>query len=619
PTPTPAPVPVPQTVDGVVITDTSTSTTTTVTDPGTGELKTVILATVVTTIPIVEETRQEEIAATTGADIPLAKDSAGNVLLGISVPTGVGLTSEASTPNPTTPLTLREMLIAAAEPRATSPANFQAILQEGIDAYIPKVTDEAQVTVRTISFTSGTTPPNPTQPIVITGATGTGEGDAEHPQRQEALVIDVRNLPKGTPLLLNDVEFAIIIGAVRVQGGDGRNFVVGDNEDQFIVLGADDDILHGRGGNDTIGSLDGNDQTFGDAGNDAVYGGAGNDQVSGGSGNDRMNGGFGFDVALQSGTLTDYQVSTEGATVILTQNKIGEQDRFTDVEQIRFDSGTTLTLAHSQGEAVAAHLVGTWLHRDLTPDEGAYVQQHLSTSTANAIVNAFLTLPEAAKLSSSTPADLLAGLSGNPAILNLDIQRNLTGSDANDQGYLPLGLGLNVDGARGFDVLHLRGSLNDMHLAQKGGVLELTQLTDGAMVNLTNAEMLTFDSGENVVLAHNKQEGDLARLVHTFLNRSASADEWQLGVQALQSHVDPAGITNWLQDHAHLQNLTNQDYIQTLYQNTFDRAASIEELNKYQPQLDNGTLDRGVLAVELASSPEAVTTVGSVMTFEGWM
>ena len=62
----------------------------------------------------------------------------------------------------------------------------------------------------------------------------------------------------------------------------------------------------------------------------------------------RSDGGFGFDVALQVGALSDYQVMRLGSSAILTHNGTGDQDSFTDVEQIRFDRGPALTLAHSQ-------------------------------------------------------------------------------------------------------------------------------------------------------------------------------------------------------------------------------------------------------------------------------
>ena len=67
----------------------------------------------------------------------------------------------------------------------------------------------------------------PDTPIVITGSTNGGT-------QQSALVIDGRSLPAGTQINLDNVDFAAVIGSMTVVGGAGRNFVVGDDAQQFI-------------------------------------------------------------------------------------------------------------------------------------------------------------------------------------------------------------------------------------------------------------------------------------------------------------------------------------------------------------------------------------------------
>ncbi len=148
--------------------------------------------------------------------------------------------------------------------------------------------------------------------------------------------------------------------------------------------------------------------------------------------------------------------------------------------------------------------------------------------------------------------------------------------------------------------------------------MELTRLTDGAMLNLTNAEMLAFDGGENVVLAHNAQEASLGRLVHAFLERSASVSEWQLGTQLLQQGFHVENTLNWFQEQAHLQTLSNHDYVQTLYQNTLN-SVNMTAIAQYQQQLEQGTLDRNGVALEIVNSPEAQNTDLSVLTFTHWL
>ena len=186
------------------------------------------------------------------ADITLAKDSGGAALISVGLPVGVGIESETLSGGS---LTLRQMLVGASQVRLGEGAALSQIIQDGIDQYLPTVIDPAQIALRTLTLkaTPGTVAAGAlAQPIVITGAVGTGEASALHPHRGEALVIDARQLPAGAVLQLDNVEFAIVIGNCTVVGGSGRNFVVGDAAAQTIVLGAEDDVLHGGGGNDKL-------------------------------------------------------------------------------------------------------------------------------------------------------------------------------------------------------------------------------------------------------------------------------------------------------------------------------------------------------------------------------
>ena len=120
-------------------------------------------------------------------------------------------------------------------------------------------------------------------------------------------------------------------------GGAGQNAASGDSAAQWIGLGPEDDVLHGRGGNDTL---------------------------SGGSGNDRMDGGLGWDTALQSGSLQDNTVSLEGDALVLAHTGNGQVDQLKSVEMVRFDSGASLYIATSYAEAALAHLATRWRGRN---------------------------------------------------------------------------------------------------------------------------------------------------------------------------------------------------------------------------------------------------------------
>ena len=153
--------------------------------------------------------------------------------------------------------------------------------------------------------------------------------------RQEALVIDVSNLPPGTVLQLNDVEFAIIIGIGSFSGGEGRNMVFADGAPQTIILGEGNDTLHGGGGDDYIGSLGGDDLLFGDDGNDTL---------SGGQGNDSLDGGAGSDTALFTGNRDEYVVTYDAvhSSYTIADRVAGRDgtDVVSGVELFQFADGT---------------------------------------------------------------------------------------------------------------------------------------------------------------------------------------------------------------------------------------------------------------------------------------
>lgn len=542
--------------------------------------------------------------APTQYTVPLAVGSTGSTVVQIGLPAGVGVQSIATEGEN---LTLRQRLVGASNPLVNNDAEFTQIVQNGIDQYVPTVLNPTAVTVRALTLTvpTGTTGA-PAAPVLITGNTAD----------PSALVIDARQLPSGTALQVNDVTFAVVIGAARLSGGAGQNFVVGDDESQYIVLGADNDTLHGGGGNDTVGSLGGNDATYGDNGTDVVFGGTGNDQLSGGAGNDSLNGGLGYDVAIQSGILGDYTVSLDGNAVVLTNRLTGEQDRLVDVERVDFVSGPSLSIAYSEPEAAAEHLVTTWLGRNLTAAEGAVVRSW-DAGKAEQVAALFLSLPMSEPVRGKSISELLAGLDSNPNILRLNVADHYYGNASDEEGYLPMGLGIVIDGANGHDVLRV-GQRSDFHLEKVDGKLEITRLSDGAMYSLINTEMVVFDSGERVVVAETREDAIMARLAKTLLNRDVTVEEWKLGLQAVDAYYagthSKENLFAWFHARTDIETLNDSDYVQQLYTNAYGRNATDTELSSQLGRLSSGAVDRDLLALDIASSTEAAQVIGTVIS-----
>ena len=259
--PPPAPAPV---VDGVPV----------VTTPGQG-------GTTIVTIPVVVPTRPDDpnTPNPTLADIPLVSSPDGRPIVQVSVPAGIGLQAEGLPTPVSGPSALAELGL-----RIERLAGDNTELTNNGQVFFASLDPSEPLTVQTITATAGSGF-NPQVPFVISGSTAPADG-------KQAIILDARTMPSGTLIQVDNIDFIAVVGAVRVIGGEGQNAASGDGASQWIVLGADDDILHGGAGDDVVGSKGGNDRLYGDEGNDAIVGGRGNDHLEGGAGNDILQGGM---------------------------------------------------------------------------------------------------------------------------------------------------------------------------------------------------------------------------------------------------------------------------------------------------------------------------------------
>ncbi len=249
------------------------------------------LANQAVTVPITSATRADDPASLNPAyaDIPLGLGAGAlATTLLVSLPSGSGLHADGAT----TLLSNSQALVdlaARITAQGAAGSTVQADMAQHSAAFLAELAPEVQLISKTLApaVAPGTAL---SAPIYITGSSSTPAPGA-HNSTAIAVVIDMRALPTGATLHLNDVDFAAIVGAATLRGGAGSNYVVGDAAAQNMLLGADDDILYGGGGHDIIGSAGGDDLLDGGAGDDGVVGGIGNDKLYGGSGNDVLQGG----------------------------------------------------------------------------------------------------------------------------------------------------------------------------------------------------------------------------------------------------------------------------------------------------------------------------------------
>jgi serralysin len=108
----------------------------------------------------------------------------------------------------------------------------------------------------------------------------------------------------------------ITVGRFGYAGGDdGDDTIYAGGEDEIVHGGAGDDVIHGGEGRQIMEGQDGNDTLYGGAGDDEMYGGRGNDILHGNAGADRMWGNSGDD-ELYGGPGTDTLSGGPGNNIV---------------------------------------------------------------------------------------------------------------------------------------------------------------------------------------------------------------------------------------------------------------------------------------------------------------
>jgi uncharacterized repeat protein (TIGR02059 family) len=160
---------------------------------------------------------------------------------------------------------------------------------------------------------------------------------------------------------VNDVGFIALKGSADLYGGNGAPFIVADGASQRIVMGADDDTIHGGGGDDYVGSLGGNDELHGDEGNDTASGGIGNDTLDGGTGVDVMYGGKGNDTYIVD-KASDQVIEYPGEGIDTVRSSVSFMLENAKVENLVLTGSASYGYGNGLANKMAASDAGSLLH-----------------------------------------------------------------------------------------------------------------------------------------------------------------------------------------------------------------------------------------------------------------
>jgi hypothetical protein len=234
------------------------------------------------------------------ADIPLSSLPGSSLVA--SLPAGVGMVAQG----PSTLLNNQQAtidLISRIDDKTTVGSSTQSEMASQAQAFLNSLGGSTTLQTQTITLnaTAGDSTP---QTILISGAAHQTATAAAAPASAFGgshadvalvptlgLVIDASGMAPGSTIQLANVDFAAVVGDVRVVSTAGRSYLVGDAGNQVFIGGTADDILSGGGGDDALYGAAGSDQLVGGSGNNLLSGGAGNDTLTGGAGDDTLAGG----------------------------------------------------------------------------------------------------------------------------------------------------------------------------------------------------------------------------------------------------------------------------------------------------------------------------------------
>ncbi|HYD59144.1 MAG TPA: DUF4347 domain-containing protein [Noviherbaspirillum sp.] len=518
------------------------------------------------TIPVVSQTRTEQVGNNTVADIPLVTTTGGVNVLTAQVPTGIGLVVQGPAAPKAAGSALSD-LIREIQAHTTSGSTDQNTLTGGGSGFLQDLPSNTPLLVQTIVPAAAPSSAAPTEPLVITG-TAPAAGNP-----LTALVIDMRSLPNSTEIQLQNVEFAAIIGSARVTGGAGSQTVYGDGSEQVIFLGADDDILHGGAGNDTVGSAGGNDQIFGDEGNDLVFGGEGNDVIDGGTGTDT--------VRLAGAGRSDYTMRVENGKLSIAQRNggIDGSDTVSNVEKLVF----TGVDADMTARGTITRLYDALFDR--SPDQQGldyWVKMSQSGMSTHDIAYQFIV---------SIEAKTLLGTMSNADFVGSLYQSTL-GRAADDAGRA-----------------YWNGVLDEGKDDRANVLLAFADSVEKRAQEKANGAMLDFNRTDVAMLI---------RMYDTLFDRKpdeAGLNYWIAESENGMALRDiSASFIQSVEAKPILGNMSNTQFIEYLYVTGLGRQGSNAEVASWAGQLDSGMISRGDALLGFANSAEKIELVGVMST-----
>jgi len=207
--------------------------------------------------------------------------------------------------------------------------------------------------------------------------------------------------------------------------------------------------------------------------------------------------------------------------------------------------------------------------------------------------------------------DTIAGGAGNDSI----------SSGAGGDSILA-GTGLDsVDGGTGFDqvVMDNGGGAANYSFEVIDGEVIVTDVS-GEITNVSNVEYIDLGDGAAIINTANTEDGTAARQSEAILGEQMTAaemEEYQQLVDEIGLDAASAALMESSGFAADTADLTDAEYINLLYNQSFGRDVDPEGADFYAQQLADGIIDRAKLAADLNWSDEGIDSNDMVNQIDG--
>jgi hypothetical protein len=204
---------------------------------------------------------------------------------------------------------------------------------------------------------------------------------------------------------------------------------------------------------------------------------------------------------------------------------------------------------------------------------------------------------------------LVVGSAGNDKIVVADAKNTsivLGSGDSSvqtgggvDTVHAGLGNSTITGGSGDYAVVKLAGNASNYTVTQNSGHAIVTDMTTHKTTDISKIQYVQLDNGNALVFAKNSVEGQVATLYHTAFGRTAEAgglDYWFDIVKAGATLKQVAMAFTHSSEFASMAAKTDVAFIESLYQNTFNRAAEAGGLAFWQDSLAQGKTRADLIA-----------------------